>query len=83
MSDSTVNIADRAKRIRSPKFGEIAQVRDLIAGQENVVNLGYGEPGFATPKHSRDAAKIKILVNPLMPSRLQACCWPRRSFQSP
>ena len=60
MSDSTVNIADRAKKIRSPKFGEIAEVRDLIAGQENVVNLGYGEPGFATPKHIRDAAKKAI-----------------------
>ena len=35
MSDTTVNIAERAKRLRSPKFGEIAQVRGLIADMED------------------------------------------------
>jgi aminotransferase len=60
MADNTANIAERARSLRSPKFGEIAQVRDLIAGKENVINLGYGEPGFDTPKHIREAGKKAI-----------------------
>lgn len=50
-------IAERAKKIRSPKFGQIAEVRSLVRGVEGVVDLGYGEPNFVTPVHIRDAAK--------------------------
>ncbi len=51
------SIAERAKNTRSPKFGEISEVRKLIQGAEGVVDLGYGEPDFDTPVHIRDAAK--------------------------
>ena len=51
------SIAERAKKTRSPKFGEISEVRKLIQGAEGVVDLGYGEPDFDTPLHIRDAAK--------------------------
>lgn len=50
-------IAERAKKIRSPTFGQIAEVRSLVKGVEGVVDLGYGEPNFVTPVHIRDAAK--------------------------
>jgi aminotransferase len=51
------SIAERTRRIRSPKFGQIAEVRNLAAGAEGVVDLGYGEPDFTTPVHIREAAK--------------------------
>ncbi len=51
------SIAERAKNTRSPKFGEISEVRKLIQGAEGVIDLGYGEPDFDTPVHIRDAAK--------------------------
>jgi aminotransferase len=53
-------IAERAKSVRSPKFGQIAEVRNLAAGKEDVVDLGYGEPDFITPSHIREAAKKAI-----------------------
>ena len=53
----TSSISERAQGMQSPKFGVIAQVRGLAAGAEDVVDLGYGEPNFATPLHIRDAAK--------------------------
>ena len=53
-------IAERAKRIRSPKFGQIAEVRNLAVGKEDIVDLGYGEPDFTTPFHIREAAKKAI-----------------------
>lgn len=53
-------IAERALKIRSPKFGEIATVRKFIEGVEGVVNLGYGEPDFDTQPHIKEAAKKAI-----------------------
>lgn len=53
-------MAERAKSIRSPKFRDIAEVRKLIEGVNDVIILGYGEPDFVTPKHIREAAKKAI-----------------------
>ncbi len=50
-------VATRARNLRSPKFGVIAEVRKLIQGVEGVVDMGYGEPNFNTPEHIREAAK--------------------------
>ena len=60
MDHGTDRIAERAKGLRSPKFGEIAEVRALIAGAADVVDLGYGEPNFMTPAHIREAGKRAI-----------------------
>lgn len=54
------SISDRAKGIRSPKFSQIEEIRNLVTGVDNVVDLGYGEPDFATPIHIREAAKRAI-----------------------
>jgi len=54
------HIAKRAEGLRSPKFGQIAEVRGLARGQEGLVDLGYGEPNFDTPTHIREAAKRAI-----------------------
>lgn len=54
------SIADRAKRIKSPKFSQIDEIRNLVTGVDSVVDLGYGEPDFATPIHIREAAKRAI-----------------------
>jgi aspartate/methionine/tyrosine aminotransferase len=56
----TGRIAERAKGLRSPKFGQIAEVRGLVQGAEGVVDLGYGEPNFMTPVHIREAGKRAI-----------------------
>jgi aspartate/methionine/tyrosine aminotransferase len=56
----TGRIAERAKGLRSPKFGQIAEVRGLVQGAEGVVDLGYGEPNFMTPAHIREAGKRAI-----------------------
>lgn len=50
-------ISERVKKLKSPKFGEIAEVRQLIAGADDVIDLGYGEPDFDTPEHIREEAK--------------------------
>jgi len=60
MDYGTQRIAERAKGLRSPKFGEIAEVRELVAGAEDAVDLGYGEPNFMTPAHIREAGKRAI-----------------------
>jgi len=56
----TGRIAERAKGLRSPKFGQIAEVRGLVQGAEGIVDLGYGEPNFMTPAHIREAGKRAI-----------------------
>lgn len=53
-------ISERAQNMRSPKFGEIAEVRKYIQGVADVVNLGYGEPDFETPSHIKEAGKRAI-----------------------
>jgi len=53
-------IAERALKIKSPNFGEIAAVWKFIEGVEGVVNLGYGEPDFDTPPHIKEAAKKAV-----------------------
>jgi len=60
MNQVTKMIAERAKGLRSPKFGEIAEVRRLVEGVEGVVDLGYGEPNFMTPAHIGEAGKRAI-----------------------
>ena len=60
MDQMAHKIAKRAADLRSPKFGQIAEVRGLASGRENVVDLGYGEPNFHTPAHIREAAKRAI-----------------------
>ena len=60
MDQMTSKIAERAKGLRSPKFGQIAEVRRLVQGAEDVVDLGYGEPNFMTPAHIREAGKRAI-----------------------
>lgn len=58
--DRIVSLSKRAEAIKSPKFGVIAEVRKCIEGLTDVINLGYGEPDFPTPKHIREAAKKAI-----------------------
>ena len=53
-------IAKRAEGIRSPKFGQIAEIRKLVQGATDIVDLGYGEPDFVTPTHIREAGKQAI-----------------------
>jgi aminotransferase len=53
-------IAERARNIKSPKFGVIAEIRKLIDGTKDAIILGYGEPEFNTPKHICEAAKKAI-----------------------
>jgi len=50
-------VAKRVEKLKSPKFGEIAEIRNLIQGARDVIDLGYGEPDFNTPEHIREAAK--------------------------
>ena len=58
MDKMTGRIAERAAGLRSPKFGQIAEVRRLVRGAEGVVDLGYGEPNFMTPPHIREASPM-------------------------
>jgi len=60
MDQITRQIADRAEGLRSPKFGQIGEVRCLVSGRERVVDLGYGEPNFDTPAHIKEAGKRAI-----------------------
>jgi len=36
---------------------EIGQVRQIVRGEKNLIDLGYGEVNFDTPDHIREAAK--------------------------
>lgn len=53
-------ITERAKNLRSPKFGVITEVRKLVVGVKDAIILGYGEPDFITPKYICEAAKRAI-----------------------
>lgn len=60
LNEERISIAERAKSMKSPKFGVIAEVRKLIEGVSDVIVLGYGEPDFPTPQHICEAAKRAI-----------------------
>ena len=53
-------LSERALRMKSPKFGVIAEVRKQMEGLEDVVILGYGEPDNPTPPFICDAGKRAI-----------------------
>ena len=60
MAGQGLKIAERALGMRSPKFGEIAAIRKLIEGADDVIHLGYGEPDLETPEYIKEAGKRAI-----------------------
>ena len=53
-------LSERVRRMHSPKFGVIAEVRKQIEGLTDVVVLGYGEPDTDTPDFIQEAGKKAI-----------------------
>ncbi|MEW5919355.1 MAG: 2-oxoacid:acceptor oxidoreductase family protein [Bacillota bacterium] len=56
-------------------FKEIAEVRKLIEGTRDVIDLGYGEPNFNTPEPPHRPCPRNHRQN-LRRCRLCRCAWP-------
>lgn len=50
-------VAERMKAIRTTGLTETSEMLKLVKGVEGVVDLGYGDPVYATPAHIIEAAK--------------------------
>lgn len=60
MNQVTGRISERVGKMQPPKFGVISEVRKYIEGVADVIDLGYREPDFETPSHTKEAGKRVI-----------------------